>query len=114
MPENTPVPDNSDVENNKAFAIVGYILPILFFIPLLNESSKNSPFAKFHANQQLVLLIAAFAINVVGTVIPIIGWFIILPLGLLMVLVWAIMGIINAVNGQMKKLWLIGGFTILK
>lgn len=73
MPETTPVPDNSDIESNKAFAI-----------------------------------------NVVGTVIPIIGWFIILPLGLLMILVWAIMGIIGAVNGQMKKLWLIGGFTILK
>ena len=63
QPQQTPPPagGNPDVDNNKALAIVGYIIPILFFIPLLNESSKNSPFAKFHANQQLVLLISAFA-----------------------------------------------------
>jgi len=77
MPEQTtpaapaPSADKADAESNKALAIVGYIIPILFFIPLINESSKNSPFAKFHANQQLVLLIAAFIVQVVGVVIPI-------------------------------------------
>lgn len=110
----TTTPDSSDAESNKAFAIVGYIIPILFFIPLVIESSKNSPFAKFHANQQLVLLIAAFAINIVGTVIPFIGWFIILPVGYIVILVWMIMGVINAINGQMKPLFLIGKFTIIK
>jgi len=111
-----PVPQsgNSDVESNKVMAIVGYIIPILFFIPLLNEESKKSPFAKFHANQQLNLLLAAVAVNVVGTVIPIIGWFIILPIGSIILIVLAIMGIINAAKGSMKKLPMIGGFQIIK
>lgn len=107
-------PTNStDAEKNKVMAIVGYILPILFFIPLVSDA-KNSPFAKFHANQQLNLLLAAIAVNIVGTIIPILGWFIILPLGSLALIVFAIMGIINAAKGEMKKLPLIGGFQIIK
>lgn len=105
--------ENADVEKNKAMAIIGYILPILFFIPLVSDA-KNSPFAKFHANQQLVLLIAAIIVNIAGTVIPIIGWFIILPFGGIAVIVIAIIGIINAAKGEMKKLPIIGGFEIIK
>jgi uncharacterized membrane protein len=104
----------SDAEKNKVMAIVGYIIPILFFIPLVNDSTKNSPFAKFHSNQQLNLLIAAIAVNVVGGIIPIIGWFIILPLGFIALIVLAIMGIINAAGKKMKKLPIIGGFQIIK
>jgi uncharacterized membrane protein len=78
------------------------------------SEAKNSPFAKFHANQQLNLLLAAIAVNVVGTIIPILGWFIILPLGTILIFVLAIMGIINAVKGEMKKLPIIGGFELIK
>jgi uncharacterized membrane protein len=104
--------DPQDAEKNKAMAIVGYIIPILFFIPLISDA-KNSPFAKFHANQQLNLLLAAVVINVVGGVIPIIGWFIILPLGSIFLIIVAIMGIINGAKGEMKELPLIGGFKLI-
>jgi len=104
--------DLQDVEKNKAMAIVGYILPILFFVPLISDA-KNSPFAKFHANQQLNLLLAAVVVNIVGGVIPFIGWFIILPLGMIFLIVVAIMGIINASKGEMKELPLIGGFKLI-
>lgn len=103
----------SDASNNKTMAIVGYIIPILFFIPLVTDA-KNSPFAKFHANQQLNILLAAIAVNVVGSIIPFIGWFIILPLGSIALIVLAIMGIINASKGEMKALPMIGGFTLIK
>lgn len=109
----TPQGSNPDVEKNKLMAIVGYIIPILFFVPLVSEG-KNSPYAKFHANQQLVLLIAAIAVNIVGGIIPFIGWFLILPIGTVIVIVLAIMGIINASKGEMKKLPIIGGFEIIK
>lgn len=105
--------ENMDVEKNKVMAIIGYIIPILFFIPLLSEESKKSPFAKFHANQQLVLLISAFIVNIAG-MIPILGWFIILPFGCLAILIIALIGIINAAKGEMKKLPIIGGFEIIK
>ena len=117
QPQQSPPPagGNPDVDNNKALAIVGYIFPILFFLPLVIEGSKNSPFAKFHANQQLVLLIAAFAVQVVGIVtIPLLIGLLILPVGWLFILVCAVIGLIGAANGQMKKVPLLGNFVILK
>ncbi len=111
---NEKMGDPADVEKNKAMAIVGYIIPILFFIPLINEDSKKSPFAKFHANQQLVLLIAWVVVSMVGSILPFIGWFIILPAGMIVLVVFMIMGIINASQGKMKPLPLIGGIEIVK
>lgn len=105
--------DNADIKSNKLMAIIGYIIPILFFVPFLSEA-KNSPFAKFHANQQLSLFLAAIAVRVVGTIIPFIGWFIILPVGSLVILVLVILGVISASKGEMKKLPIIGEFSLIK
>lgn len=102
---------NSDA--NKVLSIAGYIIPILCLITFLTDA-KNNEFAKFHANQQLNLFLAGVIVNVVGTVIPFIGWFIILPLGLLTLIVLAIVGVIHAYHGEMKPLPLIGGFSIIK
>jgi uncharacterized membrane protein len=101
---------SEDAENNKALGIVGYIIPILFFLPLISDA-KDSPFAKFHANQQLVLLITCFAVSILGGIIPFMRWF--APLGSIFCLVLAIMGVINASKGEMKELPLIGGFRII-
>lgn len=98
-----------DVENNKGMGILGYII---FFIPLL--AAKDSPFAKYHANQGLTLLLTLLAINVIGSFIPIIGWVLVIPLGNLLILVLAILGIINAANGKQLPLPLIGKYTLIK
>lgn len=107
-----PKAEASDVEQNKVMAIVGYVIPLLFFVPMLAE--KKSPFGMFHAKQQLNLLLAVIVVNVVGGIIPILGWFIILPLGSLAVFVIAIIGLIGAAKGEMKELPVIGGFQIIK
>ena len=52
-----PGVDPADFEKNKIFAILAY-LGILVLIPIL--AAKDSPFAKYHANQGLVLLIGSF------------------------------------------------------
>lgn len=114
QPPVAPMPGGqSDVEKNKVMAIVGYIIPILFFVPLVTDA-KNSPFAKFHANQQLLLLIGWAVINIVGGMIPFLGWFIIVPFGNIFLLILMIMGIIHAAKGEMKALPLIGGIKIIK
>jgi len=100
--------EKEDIEKNKGMAILAYII---FLIPLL--AAKDSKFAMYHANQGLVLFLLALAVNVVGGIIPFIGWFIILPLGNLLVVVLAILGIINAAKGETKPLPLIGGFKLL-
>jgi uncharacterized membrane protein len=108
-----PVPsdefDSGDVEKNKVMAVLAYIL---FLIPLL--AAKESKFAMFHTNQGLVLFLGAIAVNIVGGIIPILGWFVILPLGNLFIFILAIIGIINAAKGEAKPLPLIGGIKILK
>jgi uncharacterized membrane protein len=105
-----------DAEDNKLMGILAYF-GILFLVPYL--AAKESPFAKFHANQGCILCIAWLAIWVINWFL----WF--LPFGYALIslltsllylgiFVLAIIGIINAVKGEMKELPLIGKYTILK
>lgn len=106
-----PVGANSGADNSKIFAIIGYIFPILFFVPLITEA-KNQPFARFHANQQLLLLIFYVIANAIG-IVPVLGW-IAMPILIIIGIVLAIMGLINAAQGAMKPLPIIGKYTLLK
>lgn len=96
-------------ETNKWINVLAYFI---FFIPLLVDGQNEA--YKFHANEGLDLFILLVAVNVVGAFIPVIGWFIILPVGSLLCLVLAIMGVINAMNGTMKELPLIGKYKLIK
>lgn len=107
--EVNPQPDTKDVTDNKLMAVFAYII---FFIPLI--AARESKFAMYHANQGLLVFLAAVIINIVGSIIPLIGWFLIIPLGNLAVLAYVIIGIINAVNGVQKPLPLIGKIEIIK
>ncbi len=104
--EGAPTGDSGDVEKNKGMAVLSYI-GILVLIPLL--AARESKFAKFHAKQGLVLLIA-WVINGVITAIPMIGW-IVGPIIWLLLLILAIMGIVNALGGKYAKLPVIGNFA---
>lgn len=102
-------------------AVLAYF-GILVLIPIL--AAKESKFARFHANQGLILLITGVAYSIfVQVVIKIVSFIsyvlagivgIALGLAWLLLLVLAIIGIINAVRGEFKQLPLIGQFQILK
>ncbi len=94
--------DPADVEANKVFAVLSYFW-ILWLIPLL--AAKESKFARFHANQGLILFIA----SIICGIVPILGWLL-----SIVVLVFAIMGIIAAAQGQAKDLPLIGKIKLIK
>ncbi|WP_461206849.1 DUF4870 domain-containing protein [Clostridium sp. DL1XJH146] len=106
---NENVMNTTDAVDNKWVSVLAYFL---FFLPLI--IAKDSEFGKFHANQGLNLLLLGIAVSVVGTIIPIIGWFIIIPVGCILCLVFGIMGIVNAINGKMKELPLIGRIKLIK
>lgn len=113
--QTAPSPGQSDAEKNKVMAIVGYIIPILFFVPLVSDA-KNSPYARFHAGQQLNLLILAVALSVISSIlafVPVIGMLFNLFTPIV-ILILIIIGAINAANGQMKKLPVIGNVQVLK
>ncbi len=101
--------DASDVEKNKGIAALAYLI---FFLPLL--TAKDSAYAKYHANQGLVLLLLGIAVSIVGSIIPFLGWFLILPVGGIFTVVLFVMGIVNAMNGKCKPLPLIGKLEIIK
>lgn len=115
-PDTTGEFDQQDIAQNKVMAILAYI-GILVLVPIF--AAKESKFARFHANQGLVLAITEIILSIVISIlafIPIIGLLIgivgyIAELGCL---VLAILGIVNAANGKAKELPIIGKFRVLK
>ena len=112
-PMQAPVTNADSVGDYKLFAILGYILPFLFFIPMVNESSKNNPFARFHANQQLTLLVISIGVYVISNLFFGMGLYFIMPLVNIALLVLVIMGVIHAAQGEMKELPVVGGIKLL-
>jgi len=104
--ENTYTPE--DIEKNKTMAGLAYLL---FFLPLI--ACPESRYAKFHANQALLLLITGIVGNVILGIIPVIGWML-MPIFGIGVLILGIMGLVNGFGGKAKQLPLIGKFTIIK
>ncbi|MBR3611270.1 MAG: DUF4870 domain-containing protein [Oscillospiraceae bacterium] len=96
------------MENNKLMGILSYI-GILVLIPIF--AAKDDPFVRYHANQGLVNFIVALVAGVL-TAIPIVG--IVAGLVGIVCFVFSILGIINAVKGEMKPLPFIGGIQIIK
>ena len=125
----------NDIKDNKIFALLSYIGP-LFLVPVL--AAPKSKYARFHANQGLVLFLAeiiialplraldwlngfifgnielfqdwlSFVPAVVGAVISLVG----LVVGML-ALVLAVIGVINAFQGKANELPFIGKMRILK
>ena len=92
-------------KKNKLIAALAYVL---FFIPLL--ACKDDEFAMYHANQGLLLLLFGWGGSVVLSLIPIIGW-IMLIFYPLVTFVFLVIGVINALKSEKKPLPLIGGFT---
>ena len=104
--------DPQDVQANKVMAILAYF-GLFVLIPLF--AAKESPFARFHTNQGLILLIAGFVIWLVSTVLTFVSpFFGIINLLNFVIIVFAIIGIINAAKGEMKELPLVGKFRIIK
>lgn len=116
-PVQTPEPQAEPIQsapksedNGKLCAVLSYFLiGIIWYFA--DEKMKTKELVKFHVKQSLVLLIISIILQVVGTVLPIIGWFIILPLASLFTFIWAIIGIVYAINGEQKELPLIGGYA---
>ncbi len=115
-PDSTASYDPEDARRNMAMAILAY-LSWLVLIPLF--LAKNSKFARFHCNQGLILAILETICWVVLGILgglPLLGWIFRLINGVpgVVFLLYAILGIVNAVNGRAKELPVIGSFRVLR
>ncbi len=96
-------------ETNKWICAIAYII---FFIPILVDSNNED--YKFHTNQGLNLFILFVISSIIGSFVPVIGWFLILPIASVFSFVLFIMGVINSLNGKMKELPVIGKYKLIK
>ena len=96
-------------DRGKLWAILSYIF-ILWIIPWWIIEPRND-FAVYHAKQACLLFLAGIIIQLAGTIIPIIGWYLISPIGgFLMFILW-IIGIFNAVTNNRKPLPVVGKYA---
>lgn len=126
-------PDEKDAQDNRGAAILAYIF---FVLPLL--MAPKSPFARYHANQGLLLFctglvwfIVMIALQIGGAALDYmpggmariaapLDWVCFcgcMPLLILLgmgIVVLAVAGIIHAANGEKKPLPVVGNFTLIK
>lgn len=108
--------DSADSGKNRVLGIISYI-GILFIVPIL--MSTKSKFARYHANQGLVIFLATFILSVICGVISSIPSMSVVGELLSAILsfvafIYEILGIVSAAKGEMKDLPVVGKFKILK
>ena len=129
-PEPVPNDDSRDIEENKIYAVLAYLGPTVLVPIFLASKSK---FARFHANQGLLVcglyIAAAFTWGLLSLIkvekirliwgIPYVyhgtPWYITL-FGILLVLsviALSVLGILNAASGKAKNLPLIGKLLVI-
>ena len=121
-PDTTAEFDQEDIRQNKVMGILAYI-GILVLIPIF--AAKNSKYARFHANQGLILLIAdailVAATSIITGILNMISWILGWTLGGLLSTVSGLViaglmvfGIVFVAKGRAKELPIIGNFRILR
>jgi len=111
---NYPPQQPISASDDATKAMVGYIGPLVI-IPFM--ATNRTPFLTFHLNQSVNLIISSIAINIAVAIISALGIHIpmLSTVISLAYLVLMIMGILNAKNGLMKPLPVVGTlFTLIK
>ena len=106
MTKAKPSATKEDIEANKMIAAIGYLGP-LCLVPLLLK--KKSAYAQFHGKQGFVLLVV-WVILLFINIIPLLGqiiWF----LGSIALLILMILGIVNALNGNLWEMPVLGAYA---
>lgn|SRR5690606_4884488 len=92
--------------NSKTISIISYITIIGWLVAYLIGKDNLDSLSKYHLRQSLGLAIAGFILNLVSISILFLGM--IANLIGILVLIFMIIGIINAANEEMKPLPIIG------
>jgi uncharacterized membrane protein len=108
METTTPAqaPPPATAGEDKTVAIVAYLTLIGFLVAIIIHSNKKTKLGAFHLRQMLGFILSWLAV-IILIFIPIIGW-ILLPVFYIFMIVCWIMGLIAAINGQMKPMPVVG------
>ena len=115
--ENTDPSRNNTVtnvtDNGKTVALLSYLTLIGWIVAFVMNSNQKTPLGSYHLRQTIMLFITGICLYIVQFVllfVPYIGWLISLLMIFLyigLVVLWLI-GLIAAINGEMKPMPLIG------
>lgn len=96
--------------DSKLYAFLGVFLGVIGFV-LVMLTRKDDKYAMYYGRQGLILTIAWAIVYVVGLFVPVLGWFIIIPIGSLAMFILWIIAIVNSLSGKEKPTPLIGKFA---
>ena len=111
-PQYQPIPSQpaqAGLSDNAAGALA-YVTIIPAIIFLIVEPYNRNSYVRFHSWQSIFLGIAAFAVQMVLSIIPVIGWILIPFVALGFLVIWVIV-MLKALKGQRFKLPLIGKYA---
>ncbi len=97
--------ESSNIKDGKTIAIISYITVIGTIIAIIMNYNKKNSFASFHIRQAIGIYLLLFLVNLL-TGYNSLGWIDrILGIGVFVLL---IMGILGAIQGEEKKIPLLG------
>lgn len=99
--------DEHIINEGKTMAVISYITFIGLLIAFVVNNEKNNAFTKFHIGQSLLIVILVFANFILSRIEPVSLGYLSGLIGL-GIFVLAVLGIVNAANGKIQKLPLIG------
>jgi len=96
--------------SENAAGVVAYVTIIPAIIFLVMVPYNRSSFIRFHAWQSIFFGITVAVVHFVLGVIPILGWILLLPVGVAFLILW-IFVMIKASKGERYKIPFIGNFA---
>lgn len=115
--EERPESAESELQQKKVICALSYVFGILFFLPLIFYPKDD--FAKFHANQSLVILLtvivgeALFGILSLIPVLNVVFGILCAVFGVVM-LIYCIFGVVGVVREEKNELPVLGKIKLLK
>ena len=109
-----PNPQQDDITRGKTVGILSYCTILGWIVAIILHQQDKTKFGAFHLRQGLGIFLAyliCFAAVMITS--PIFGFFTLtlIPILGLAVLIFAIIGLVNAINGQQKEIPLLGGLS---
>jgi uncharacterized membrane protein len=105
MDTTNPEKSSTGLEANLAAALTYVLGPITGILFLVLE--KDSKFVRFHAMQSTITFIALFVVAIILGMIPILGWLLLLPYQLAVLVLWIFL-MFKAFKGEKFKLPTVG------
>jgi uncharacterized membrane protein len=96
--------------SDSAAGAIAYITIIPAIIFLVLEPYNRSSFVRFHAWQSIFFGVAVAVIHMILGVIPILGWFLLMPVSIGLLVLWLVV-IVKASKGERFKIPFIGNFA---